>query len=122
MEKDTVTLRTGDVNASKDNRLVIFATGKTGKVWLSLVSLFPPTYNDRPNGNRIDLMQKLADMRPGFLRFPGGNYLEGNTIPDASPGRRLSTAWRSGRDAAARGATALRTGWGCWSSSNGART
>jgi alpha-L-arabinofuranosidase len=46
------------------------------------VSLFPPTYKDRPNGNRIDLMQKLADMRPAFLRFPGGNYLEGNTIPE----------------------------------------
>ncbi len=81
-KKYTATLRTGDVKASKDNRLVIFATGKTGKVWLSLVSLFPPTYNDRPNGNRIDLMQKLADMRPAFLRFPGGNYLEGNTIPE----------------------------------------
>jgi alpha-L-arabinofuranosidase len=81
-KKVTATLKTGDVTASKDNRLVIFATGKTGRVWLSLVSLFPPTYKDRPNGNRIDLMQKLADMRPAFLRFPGGNYLEGNTIPE----------------------------------------
>jgi alpha-L-arabinofuranosidase len=25
-------------------------------------------------------MQLLADMKPAFLRFPGGNYLEGNTI------------------------------------------
>ncbi len=81
-KKYTATLKTGEVKASKDNRLVISATGKTGKVWLSLVSLFPPTYNDRPNGNRIDLMQKLADLRPGFLRLPGGNYLEGNTIQE----------------------------------------
>jgi alpha-L-arabinofuranosidase len=81
-QKYTVTLKTGDVKPSKDNRLVIFATEKTGKVWLSLVSLFPPTYNDRPNGNRIDLMQKLADLRPAFLRLPGGNYLEGNTIEE----------------------------------------
>src|SRR5439155_8261306 len=44
------------------------------------VSLFPPTYNDRPNGNRIDLMQKLAELHPAFLRCPGGNYLEGDTI------------------------------------------
>ena len=45
-----------------------------------LVSLFPPTYHGRPNGNRIDIMEKLAAMRPAFLRFPGGNYLEGNRI------------------------------------------
>jgi alpha-N-arabinofuranosidase len=25
-------------------------------------------------------MQLLADMKPAFLRFPGGNYLEGNTL------------------------------------------
>jgi alpha-N-arabinofuranosidase len=25
-------------------------------------------------------MQKMADLNPGFLRLPGGNYLEGNTI------------------------------------------
>jgi alpha-N-arabinofuranosidase len=81
-QRYTATLTTGQVTASKKNRLVISATGKTGTVWLNLVSLFPPTYRDRPNGNRIDLMQKLADLRPAFLRFPGGNYLEGNTIQD----------------------------------------
>ena len=27
-------------------------------------------------------MQLLADMNPKFLRFPGGNYLEGNTIAE----------------------------------------
>ena len=43
----------------------------------SLVSLFPPTYKDRPNGNRVDIMELLAAMKPRFLRFPGGNYLEG---------------------------------------------
>lgn len=53
-----------------------------GTLWLSLVSLFPPTFHDRPNGFRIDLMEKLAALRPKFLRFPGGNYLEGNTLPE----------------------------------------
>lgn len=51
-----------------------------GTVWLSLVSLFPPTWKDRPNGLRPDLMQMLVEMKPKFLRFPGGNYLEGDTI------------------------------------------
>jgi len=53
-----------------------------GTVWLGLVSLFPPTWNDRPNGLRKDLMQMLVDLNPKFLRFPGGNYLEGNTPPE----------------------------------------
>ena len=34
------------------------------------------------NGNRIDLMEKLAAMHPKFLRLPGGNYLEGDHIAD----------------------------------------
>jgi alpha-N-arabinofuranosidase len=44
------------------------------------VSLFPPTYKNEPNGKRIDLMEKLAAMHPAFLRFPGGNYLEGDHL------------------------------------------
>ncbi len=74
-------LQTGSVPASADNRLVISASSP-GNIWLNLVSLFPPTYDNRPNGNRIDLMKLLADLHPAFLRFPGGNYLEGNTIAD----------------------------------------
>ncbi len=53
---------------------------RPGTVWLGLVSLFPPTWKDRPNGLRKDLMQMLVDLKPAFLRFPGGNYLEGDTI------------------------------------------
>ncbi|HEY3267816.1 MAG TPA: alpha-L-arabinofuranosidase C-terminal domain-containing protein [Armatimonadota bacterium] len=71
----TVTLHTGDVTPSSNNRFVI-STAAMGSVWLNLVSLFPPTYKDRPNGNRIDLMEKMAAMTPSFLRFPGGNYLD----------------------------------------------
>lgn len=78
-QKYEVTLTTKNVAPSKDNRLVITA-GIPGTIWFNLVSLFPPTYNNRPNGNRPDIMQLLADMKPAFLRFPGGNYLEGNTI------------------------------------------
>ena len=75
----TVKLTTGDATLSANNRFVI-STAAPGSFWLSLVSLFPPTYNDRPNGNRIDIMQKLVDMKPTFLRFPGGNYVEGNNM------------------------------------------
>jgi alpha-N-arabinofuranosidase len=53
-----------------------------GTVSLQLVSLFPPTFHDRPNGNRADLMEMMAAMHPNFLRLPGGNYLEGDTVKE----------------------------------------
>jgi alpha-L-arabinofuranosidase len=67
--------------STMDARFVISTTtGPGATVWFDNVSLFPPTYHGTPNGNRIDLMQKLAALRPAFIRLPGGNYLEGNTI------------------------------------------
>ncbi len=73
------TLHAGTAAASAQNHLEM-TLDRPATLWLQLVSLFPPTYHDRANGNRADLMEKLAAMRPSFLRFPGGNYLEGNTI------------------------------------------
>jgi len=78
-----VTLRTGAVRPTTDARLVLRTGNRT--VWLEQASLFPPTYKGRKNGNRPDLMQMLVDMKPKFLRFPGGNYLEGNTLEDRFP-------------------------------------
>ena len=49
-------------------------------VWLQVVSLFPPTYRNRPNGLRPDLVELLKEIHPKILRFPGGNYLEGGTV------------------------------------------
>ncbi|HEX7578111.1 MAG TPA: alpha-L-arabinofuranosidase C-terminal domain-containing protein, partial [Verrucomicrobiae bacterium] len=74
-----VTLKTGNVTPT-DRAKFTLTLEQPGTVWLGLVSLFPPTWNDRPNGLRKDLMQMLVDLKPKFLRFPGGNYLEGNTI------------------------------------------
>jgi alpha-N-arabinofuranosidase len=81
-QKVELNLTTGaDAKPSTDNRFVITAHAN-GKFWLSLVSLFPPTYHDRPNGLRVDLMEKLAAMKPTFIRFPGGNYVEGDTLQE----------------------------------------
>jgi alpha-L-arabinofuranosidase len=79
--KYTVEFRTSSVKPTADTRYVI-STGSPGTFWLTQVSLFKPTYKNHPNGNRIDLMEKLATMKPAFLRLPGGNYLEGNTIAE----------------------------------------
>ncbi len=80
----TTTLHTnGGAPASLENRFVIStsATSAAGSnLWFSIVSLFPPTYDNTANGFRIDLMQELAGLDPGYMRIPGGNYLEGDTI------------------------------------------
>ena len=57
------------------------ASGVKGPLNFNLLSLFPPTYNERPNGLRIDLMEAMAGLNPSFFRFPGGNNLEGNEPP-----------------------------------------
>ncbi len=76
-----MTLRTGPIVDSASNHLVVSATHPE-TLWFSLISLFPPTYKDTVNGNRIDLMEKLAAMHPAFLRLPGGNFLEGDHLQD----------------------------------------
>jgi alpha-L-arabinofuranosidase len=80
----TTTLHTGGgVPASVENRFVISTPAGQAAgsdLWLTMVSLFPPTYDNTPNGLRVDLMQKLAGLHPGYMRVPGGNYLEGDTI------------------------------------------
>lgn len=52
-----------------------------GAVDLDSVSLFPrKTWKQRPGGLRADMVQALADLGPGFLRFPGGCIVEGSRL------------------------------------------
>lgn len=82
--KYTATLTTPrGIAASLDNRLVITtsnAAAAGSSAWFTFVSLFPPTYDGTPSGLRVDLMQKIAALHPGYLRIPGGNYLEGQNL------------------------------------------
>lgn len=65
------------------SRLVIVARGE-GKLYLDMVSLFPEkTFRNRPNGMREDIAALLADLRPKFMRFPGGCLIhDGSLNPD----------------------------------------
>ena len=48
---------------------------------VDMISLFPhDTWKGRPGGLRKDLVQLLADMKPGFIRFPGGCIVEGRNL------------------------------------------
>lgn len=64
-------------------RLVVLAGGE-GVVSLDMVSLFPAeTWRGRPGGLRSDIAQMIADLKPGFVRFPGGCIVEGGTVESA---------------------------------------
>jgi alpha-L-arabinofuranosidase len=79
-QKYSATL-TGSRNAGRA-RLVV-AVSNTGVVSLDMVSLFPAeTWRD---GGllRADIAQMIADLEPGFVRFPGGCVVEGGTVDSA---------------------------------------
>jgi len=107
-QKYELTLNTRETKTSAENRLVL-SSNKPGTIWFGFVSLFPPTYKNRPNGNRPDIMQLLADMHPKFLRFPGGNYLEGNAIETRFD-------WKKTLGPIEERPGHLDDGWGYWSS------
>jgi alpha-L-arabinofuranosidase len=77
-KKYTVTLK---ANATEPKaKLNLWFEGK-GILDIDMVSLFPSdTWKQRPGGLRNDLIQLLADMKPGFLRFPGGCIVEGREL------------------------------------------
>ena len=53
----------------------------TGTIDLDMISIFPEdTWKNRKKGLRKDIVQLLDDMKPGFLRFPGGCIVEGRTL------------------------------------------
>ncbi len=64
-------------------RLVIISKEKT-TVALDMISLFPKdTYRNRKNGMRRDIVELLADLKPRFMRFPGGCLVHvGSLNPD----------------------------------------
>jgi alpha-N-arabinofuranosidase len=77
-KKYTATLHPKDTDPKA--RLAVVLDGK-GIVDLDMVSLFPEqTWKNRPGGLRADMVQALADLHPGFLRFPGGCIVEGSVL------------------------------------------
>ncbi len=76
----SMTLKTHKDASPTAKAKFVVSVDQPGTIWLSLVSLFPPTWKDQLNGFRPDILQKLVDLNPKFLRLPGGNYLEGDTV------------------------------------------
>ncbi len=70
---------TAEITATGNDGFGWFAIRGTaaGTVYLDVVSLMPPTFKNRENGCRKDLAEMVEAMRPRFVRFPGGCYVEG---------------------------------------------
>lgn len=82
------------------------STKRSGTFWINMVSL-----RDGEDIFRADLLQKIKDLKPGFMRFPGGTYVQGNDRQSAF--RRKTTI----------GSLETRTGhpdapWSYWSTAN----
>ena len=62
----------------------VLSFGSEGSIWLDFVSLFPEnTFLRRPNGLRRDLAEYIAGLKPAFVRWPGGCFVEGIDIQSA---------------------------------------
>ena len=94
-ESQVITSQTLDINSKDWKKYEIKLTPKetfakahlriflasAGTVDLEHVSLFPTdTWKGRENGLRKDLVQALADTKPGIFRFPGGCIVEGTDL------------------------------------------
>lgn len=64
----------------RDGRFVLQISG-IGSLALDVISVFPQkTFCNRPNGLRSDLAQVIADLKPKFMRFPGGCLAHGDGL------------------------------------------
>jgi len=91
------------------NARLVLAISNPGTVWLDMVSLFPQaTYHNRVNGLRPDLAEKIADLHPSFLRFPGGNFIESYNVTNA-------VRWKTTVGDVTQRAGHFNDSWGYWS-------
>lgn len=100
-QRYSVKLKTGKVTPTADARFVI-SVNSNGAVNFNQVSLFPPVFKERTGaalggrpvtGFRADIMQLLDDMHPAYLRFPGGNYIEGSNFANRFNWKTMIGPW-----------------------------
>ncbi|MEI7504170.1 MAG: alpha-L-arabinofuranosidase C-terminal domain-containing protein, partial [Paludibacter sp.] len=69
------------VNQTEDSASLLILAKTKGALAIDMVSLFPQnTFKNRPNGLRADLAQTIADLKPKFMRFPGGCLVHGDGL------------------------------------------
>ncbi|KAH6663460.1 putative vacuolar segregation protein [Halenospora varia] len=95
-------------NADNSFAVTFDAASVAGKsLHFTLVSVFPPTFKNRENGLRVDIANALDEVGGTFLRFPGGNNLEGSNV--------AASRWQWNKTLGPSSARPGRQGtWGYW--------
>ncbi len=97
-------------NATDPTAKLVFRAPAGGTFYLDCVSLFPKDTYGTSGLFRKDLMERLAALRPSFVRFPGGCWVEGDTMAEAYRWKKtIGSVWNR------------RTQWNIWNywSANG---
>ncbi|MBR5535215.1 MAG: family 43 glycosylhydrolase [Clostridia bacterium] len=69
------------VGKASDKATVKIVFDSKGTIEMDMISVMSQdTFNGRNNGLRKDIVQKLYDMHPAFMRFPGGCVVEGYSL------------------------------------------
>jgi alpha-N-arabinofuranosidase len=77
------TLTLDAINSNRKAKFYL-TFSRSGVVWIDYVSLFPEkTFKNRTNGMRVDLANYLAELKPAFVRWPGGCFVEGISVQSA---------------------------------------
>ncbi|KAL9232686.1 hypothetical protein vseg_007767 [Gypsophila vaccaria] len=71
-----------EAKSSNTNSRLQLTTSKKGVLWFDQVSAMP-TDTYKGHGFRKDLFEKLVDLKPSFIRFPGGCFVEGEWLRNA---------------------------------------
>ncbi|WZZ23133.1 hypothetical protein YC2023_124520 [Brassica napus] len=81
-----------EANGTDDGARLQLTTTKNGSIWFDQVSAMPvDTY--KGHGFRNDLFQMMVDLKPRFIRFPGGCYVEGDSLSNAFHWKETVGAW-----------------------------
>lgn len=95
--------------ATDTNAQLVMSISQPATIWLDVVSLFPQaTYDNRTNGLRPELADMLAANHPSFMRYPGGNFIEGANITNA-------VRWKKTVGDISQRPGHLNDAWGYWS-------
>ncbi|KVH99596.1 Alpha-L-arabinofuranosidase, C-terminal [Cynara cardunculus var. scolymus] len=71
-----------EAKATDHNSRLELKSSRKGVIWFDQVSLVPmDTYEG--HGYRNDLFKMVADLKPGYIRFPGGSFVTGNFLRNA---------------------------------------
>ncbi|KAH6794521.1 alpha-L-arabinofuranosidase 1 [Perilla frutescens var. hirtella] len=81
-----------EAKGSDSNSRLQLTTSKRSTIWLDQVSAMPLDTH-KGHGFRQDLFDMLAALKPGFIRFPGGSFVEGDRLMNAFRWRETIGTW-----------------------------